>query len=31
MTLKTVDVPALEKELDKRGAPWTPGRILDIR
>jgi hypothetical protein len=31
MTIKTVDVPALEKELDKRGAPWTPGRILDIK
>ena len=29
--LKTVDLPALEKELDKRGAPWTPGRVLDIK
>jgi hypothetical protein len=29
--LTTVDVPALEKELDKRGAPWTPGRVLDIK
>jgi hypothetical protein len=30
-TLKAVDVAVLEKELDKRGAPWTPGRVLDIK
>jgi photosystem II stability/assembly factor-like uncharacterized protein len=29
--LKETDVAALEKELDRRGAPWTPGRVLDIR
>ena len=29
--LKTIDLPALEKELDKRGAPWTPGRVLEIK
>ncbi len=29
--LETVDLPALEKELDKYGAPWTPGRVLDMR
>lgn len=25
-----VEIPALEKELDKVGAPWTPGRIPDV-
>jgi len=29
-TLKTVDIPALEKALDEQKAPWTPGRIIKI-
>ncbi|MCX6565639.1 MAG: glycosyl hydrolase [Candidatus Aminicenantes bacterium] len=29
-TLKTVDLPALEKSLDEQKAPWTPGRIIKI-
>jgi hypothetical protein len=27
--LAETDIPALEKELDKIGAPWTPGRLPD--
>ena len=29
--VKTTDLPALEKELDQRGAPWTPGRVLELK
>jgi photosystem II stability/assembly factor-like uncharacterized protein len=29
--LKNVDVPALEKALDEKKAPWTPGRIAEIK
>ncbi|HOY99933.1 MAG TPA: hypothetical protein PLL55_11100, partial [Candidatus Aminicenantes bacterium] len=29
-TLKTVDIPALEKILEEHRAPWTPGRIVKI-
>ncbi len=27
-TLVTRDVPALERELERAGAPWTPGRVV---
>ncbi len=29
--VKTTDMPALEKALDERGAPWTPGRVPEVR
>jgi photosystem II stability/assembly factor-like uncharacterized protein len=28
--IQTTGLPGLEKELDKRGAPWTPGRVPEI-
>ena len=26
-TIQNVSIPEIEKELDRMGAPWTPGRI----
>jgi hypothetical protein len=26
-TIQTVSLPKIEKELDRMGAPWTPGRL----
>ena len=28
--IATVDIPEIEKELNKMKAPWTPGRVIDM-